>query len=115
MPLPPSIFLRFYEEFLKFSQFLFISCYLLVKTFFEVHGFNLFFSTLPCSCLACLPVVVFLSCCHDVLASRPLLVNELYCLVNWLSICQKFSCLGESRMTLEFMPTIQPSMHLDPP
>ena len=30
-------------------------------------------------------------CCHDVSASRPLLVNKLCCLVNWLSICRKFS------------------------
>ena len=45
----------------------------------------LFFPTLPYSCLACLPVVVSLSCCHDVSTSRPLLVSELCCLVNWLS------------------------------
>ena len=56
-----------------------------------MHGCDLFFSTLPCSCLACVPVVVFVSSCHDVSASRPLLVNKLCCLVNWLSICRKFS------------------------
>ena len=50
------------------------------------YGCDLFFSTLPCSYLACLPLVVFVSCCHDVSASHPLLVNELCCLVNWLSI-----------------------------
>ena len=51
-----------------------------------VHGCNLSFSTLSCSCLACLPRVVFLSCWQDVSAFRPLLVNELCCLVNWFSV-----------------------------
>ena len=32
----PSIFLRFYEAFLRFNQFLCSSCYILVDTFLEV-------------------------------------------------------------------------------
>ena len=38
---------------------------------YYVHGCDCFFSTLPCPCLACVPVVVFVSCCHDVSVSRP--------------------------------------------
>ena len=68
-----------------------------------VHGCDLFFSTLPCSCLACVPVVVFVSCCHDVSASRSLLVNKLCCLINWLSICRKLSRLWESCLSIVFI------------
>ena len=42
----------------------------------DVHGCNFFFSTLPYSCLDCLPVVIFLFYFHDVSASRPLLIHQ---------------------------------------
>ena len=44
-----------------------------------------------------------MSCCRDVSASRPLLLNKLCCLVNWLSICRKFSRLWESCLSIVFI------------
>ena len=51
-------------------------------------------------------MVVFVSCCREVSASRPLLVNELCCLVNWLSICRKFSRLCEPCLSIVFIHVV---------
>ena len=64
----------------------------------------LFRSSLLLSCLcSCRRLCVLLSRRFDVSASRPLLVNKLYCLVNWSSICRKFSGLWESCLSMVFI------------
>ena len=78
----------------------------------NVHGCNLFFSTLSCSCLACIPVVVFLSCCHDVSASHPLLVklvaymSEVLTLVGVMFVDSIYSCRLRTISTLGTVPCI---------
>ena len=76
-----------------FKHYIYAYVYTCLCLFLYVHGCDLFFSTLPCSCLACVLVVVFVSCCHDVSVSRPLRpTQDTFKFVSvWACVCESMS------------------------